>query len=85
MDALQLVRNAVIDIAQDLTGPGNPVTVNTKLHADLGFDSLDYVELLLYLEEDSETKKAFPAESGEIPADITVGQLAQKVGQWVVI
>ena len=80
MDVRQLVLRCVKEIAEGLEAE---ITLSTKLHADLGFDSLDYVELVIMIEEDSETKQAFRCE--DIPAEITVGELAEKVGPLVVI
>lgn len=77
MDIRQLVLRCVKEIAEA------EITLSTQLHADLGFDSLDYVELVIMIEEDSETKQAFRCK--DIPVEITVGELADKVGKWVVV
>ncbi|MCP4993907.1 MAG: hypothetical protein GY934_09005 [Gammaproteobacteria bacterium] len=57
----------------------HPPTDDHQLHADLGLDSLDYVELVMLVEEDMEANFT---NTGDIPEDLTVLQFEEKCQGW---
>lgn len=77
----KVVLGAVREVMFD--GIREETTVDTKLNADLGMDSMDYIEVMLIIEENIEKADYFPAEADDIPDDITVGQLAAKIDGWL--
>ena len=77
----QVVFDAVREVRLD--GINEEVTRDTRLAIDLGMDSLDYVEVITLIEENTDKADYFPPEADEIPEDITVGQLVDKVQGWL--
>ena len=89
IDAGTVVRE-LVDILEDLTQgwdvayPG-PITAATRLVGDLGCESLDFVMLIVKIQERFQRKglpfeELFQTEAGPA-ADLTVGQLAAFVEQ----
>jgi acyl carrier protein len=78
----KVVFEAVTEVMFD--GIKEEITRETKLSADLCMDSLDYVEVIMWIEEKIEKADYFPEEADEIPEDITVGQLIDKIDGWLI-
>ena len=73
--------NAVCEVRLD--GLKEEVTSETRLSTDLGMDSLDYVNLMLEIEDNIEKADFFPPEADEIPDEITVGELIDRIDGWL--
>lgn len=84
---LDTVKKSVAEIHEGTINGDIDLEESTLLYQDLSFDSLDYVELIMLLEENLSdrinTQVVLPPEADDIPYDISIGDLTNKIMEWV--